>query len=146
MRPPASRRLPRLPRALRRWLLLAAVLCAARCCLVRRVLPPAPDDAPLLTLGLVTDVQYADVADGLSAWGVPRHYRASLRMLHTAVADWRAAPPHAVVHLGDAVDKGASAGAGGARAALASVTAALASLNLTARLAPCSRLPITLPN
>jgi manganese-dependent ADP-ribose/CDP-alcohol diphosphatase len=90
-------------------------------------------EAPLLTLGVLSDAHYADVADALSAWGVRRHYRASLDVVRQAVADWARVPTSdggvaAVVHLGDAVDGKARGAPGGAAAAFDAVTGALGAL------------------
>jgi hypothetical protein len=66
-----------------------------------------PDHAaskPLLRIGLVTDLHYADKPAGGS-----RHYRLSLERLEKAVAEFDAAGVDAIVELGDLVDAADSA-------------------------------------
>ena len=120
--------------------LLATVAAAAAVFLLR-----APDSgaggalgAPLLVLGLITDAQYADIPDAVSAWKVPRCYRYSIEVVRAAVAAWAAVAPSdggvsAVVHLGDAVDGNAGQGPGGAIGALDVVSAAFAALGRPVR-------------
>ncbi|KAL6973152.1 hydrolase of phosphorus-containing anhydrides [Sarracenia purpurea var. burkii] len=43
---------------------------------------------PLLSFGVISDVQYADIPDGRSFIGVPRYYRHSLLVLQRAVQKW----------------------------------------------------------
>lgn len=55
----------------------------------------------LFTFGLVSDVQHADIADGVSFHGVPRFYRHALQTLRRAVDAFRAEEVDFVMHLGD---------------------------------------------
>ena len=60
---------------------------------------------PLFRLGVVTDVQYADIDDGASFMGTPRYYRNALVALGHAVERWQqTAGLRAVIHLGDILD------------------------------------------
>lgn len=43
---------------------------------------------PLLSFGVISDVQYADIPDGRSFIGVPRYYRHSILVLQRAVQKW----------------------------------------------------------
>jgi len=91
---------------------------------------PLDDGAPLAVIGVLADAQYADIDDGKSAAGVPRHYRESLRMVSAAAAAWGRVPASrggvvALVHVGDAVDGKARQGPGGGGAAADAVQAAL---------------------
>jgi len=54
--------------------------------------------------GIISDVQYADIPDGLSFNGVPRYYRSSLVCLRGAVEGWRGAGVDFAIHLGDIID------------------------------------------
>ncbi len=61
------------------------------------------------TLGLLTDIQYADVPDGHSYSGKPRYYRHSLNAAAQASRAFNDLGVDAVLNLGDTVD-GKSAG------------------------------------
>lgn len=109
-------------------LLLGTVLALlAAALLLSRLHQREQPDAPLLVLGLLSDAQYADTADGLSAWGIARHYRASLGIAQAAAKAFSSARAQAVVHLGDAIDGKAQSGPGGSVSALAALQAALSS-------------------
>ncbi|XP_030531422.1 manganese-dependent ADP-ribose/CDP-alcohol diphosphatase isoform X1 [Rhodamnia argentea] len=60
---------------------------------------------PLFSFGIISDIQYADIPDGLSFLGVPRYYRHSIAVLQRAVKQWN---HHRnlkfAVNLGDIVD------------------------------------------
>uniref|UniRef100_A0A5B7BZP1 Manganese-dependent ADP-ribose/CDP-alcohol diphosphatase n=1 Tax=Davidia involucrata TaxID=16924 RepID=A0A5B7BZP1_DAVIN len=60
---------------------------------------------PLLSFGIISDVQYADIPDGRSFIGVPRYYRHSILVLQRAVRKWN---NHRklkfVLQFGDTVD------------------------------------------
>jgi hypothetical protein len=68
---------------------------------------------PLFSMGVIADVQHADVADGTNHGGtMPRHYRGALATLTRAV-DWLGdvlhpsaghAPPCFIAQLGDLID------------------------------------------
>ena len=58
----------------------------------------------LLSVGIVSDVQYADIPDGLSFSGIPRYYRGSLLSLRRAVSSWQHHDVDFCIHLGDIVD------------------------------------------
>lgn len=91
------------------------------------------EGTPVVVLGVISDVQYADADDGKSAAGVARFYRESLRIVNAAASAWAAVPASqggvaAVVHVGDTVDGGrAATGPGGTGAAADAVQAALRS-------------------
>ena len=55
-------------------------------------------------IGIVSDVQYADIPDGLSFSGIPRYYRGSLLSLRRAVSSWQHNGVDFCIHLGDIVD------------------------------------------
>ncbi|OIT31415.1 PREDICTED: manganese-dependent ADP-ribose/CDP-alcohol diphosphatase-like [Nicotiana attenuata] len=59
---------------------------------------------PLLSFGIISDVQYADIPDGCSFLGVPRYYRHSVCVLQRAVQKWNQEKPKFVLHFGDIVD------------------------------------------
>ena len=70
--------------------------------------PPPP---PILrysspfVFGLISDIQYSDVADGKDMdSGKPRRHRESLQKLRFAVRDWRRAGAKMVIDLGDILD------------------------------------------
>ena len=46
-------------------------------------------EKPLLTFGILTDIQYADVDDGASNKGKKRYYRQSLDKVKNAVISWK---------------------------------------------------------
>lgn len=59
---------------------------------------------PLLSFGVISDVQYADIPDGSSFLGVPRYYRHSVSVLQRAVKKWNQEKPKFVLNFGDIVD------------------------------------------
>lgn len=59
---------------------------------------------PLLSFGVISDVQYADIPDGRSFLGVPRYYRHSILVLQRAVLKWKYHKSKFVINLGDIVD------------------------------------------
>lgn len=60
---------------------------------------------PLLSFGVISDVQYADIPDGRSFGGVPRYYRHSILVLQRAVWNWNNNQKlKFVVNFGDIVD------------------------------------------
>ncbi|KAI3454403.1 hypothetical protein Pfo_011066 [Paulownia fortunei] len=59
---------------------------------------------PLVSFGVISDVQYADIPDGRSFLGVPRYYRHSLLVLQRAVRNWNERKPKFVINFGDIVD------------------------------------------
>lgn len=94
-----------------RWLrwLGAAVLCvgAVRHWHAQGITSCAPLSAeqPLFTLGLIADVQFADVEDGYNyARTVRRAFRGALVQLGRAVDWWNALDVSAVAQLGDLAD------------------------------------------
>lgn len=58
----------------------------------------------LFSFGVVSDVQYADIPDGLSFHGVPRFYRNSLLGLRRCVEGWVRQGIDFGVHFGDILD------------------------------------------
>jgi len=80
-------------------------------------------EPPPLRIGLIADIQHADIPDGSSDYGAARHYRDATAKARLAAADWRAAGCAFAVNLGDTVDR---RGGGDAPAALQRVFAALA--------------------
>ncbi|KAJ1461529.1 Metallo-dependent phosphatase-like protein [Pelagophyceae sp. CCMP2097] len=65
----------------------------------------APAGKPLFRFGVIGDVQYANVDDGLNYIGTrTRRYRQSLSILEEAAAAWGAAGVDFCVELGDIVD------------------------------------------
>lgn len=59
---------------------------------------------PLASLGVISDVQYADIPDGRSFLGVPRYYRNSLHVLQRAVEKWNEEEVKFIINFGDIVD------------------------------------------
>lgn len=60
---------------------------------------------PLFSFGVIADVQYADIPDGRSFLGVPRHYRHSILVLQRAVKNWNSHQKlKFCVNFGDIVD------------------------------------------
>ncbi|KAM7479840.1 hypothetical protein LguiA_028053 [Lonicera macranthoides] len=60
---------------------------------------------PLLSFGVISDVQYADIPDGRSFIGVPRYYRHSILVLQRAVQKWNNHKKlKFVVNFGDIID------------------------------------------
>ncbi|XP_073299520.1 manganese-dependent ADP-ribose/CDP-alcohol diphosphatase-like isoform X2 [Primulina huaijiensis] len=59
---------------------------------------------PLVSFGVISDVQYADIPDGRSFLGVPRYYRHSLLVLQRAVKKWNEQQLKFVINFGDTVD------------------------------------------
>lgn len=60
---------------------------------------------PLLSFGVISDVQYADIPDGHSFLGVPRYYRHSILVLQRAVKKWNDHQKLSfTVNFGDIVD------------------------------------------
>lgn len=61
------------------------------------------EDSPDWSFGLITDIQYADVASEGE-----RHYRSSLKKLDTIIAHLRAQKLTFTLHLGDLIDRSAT--------------------------------------
>ena len=62
-------------------------------------------EGPLCSIGIMSDIQYADVDDGASFGGTPRYYRHALEAVKTALESWAARPEVCLaVHLGDILD------------------------------------------
>lgn len=60
---------------------------------------------PIFSFGVISDVQYADIPDGRSFYGVPRYYRHSLLVLQRAVRKWNDYQGlKFVINFGDIVD------------------------------------------
>ncbi|KAK6148281.1 hypothetical protein DH2020_019193 [Rehmannia glutinosa] len=59
---------------------------------------------PLVSFGVISDVQYADIPDGRSFHGVPRYYRHSLLVLQRAVKNWNEKKLKFAINFGDIVD------------------------------------------
>lgn len=59
---------------------------------------------PLVSLGVIADIQYADIPDGRSFLGVPRYYRHSLLVLQRAVQSWNEKKVKFVINFGDTID------------------------------------------
>lgn len=59
---------------------------------------------PILTLGLVSDIQYADIDNRLSSSGSERFYRSVLNQLDEAATHWNGEKVDFVVHCGDVID------------------------------------------
>jgi manganese-dependent ADP-ribose/CDP-alcohol diphosphatase len=66
--------------------------------------PPAQRGARLLSLGLIADIQTADIPDGASFHGAPRWYRAALDGAERAAHAFASSRVDAVVGLGDLLD------------------------------------------
>ncbi|XP_022878451.1 manganese-dependent ADP-ribose/CDP-alcohol diphosphatase-like [Olea europaea var. sylvestris] len=64
----------------------------------------AKEKKPLVSFGVISDVQYADIPDGHSYLGVPRYYRHSQLVLQRAVQKWNEQKLKFVINLGDIVD------------------------------------------
>jgi 3',5'-cyclic AMP phosphodiesterase CpdA len=78
----------------------AAVACFGLAVMLRAE-ESAPAAKPVLTFGVVTDVQYADApAQG------KRQFRESLMKLERCVADFNKRKPDFVIHIGDTVNEG----------------------------------------
>lgn len=64
----------------------------------------AQANQPLISFGVISDVQYADIPDGRSFLGVPRYYRHSMLVLQRAVKKWNEQKLNFVINFGDIVD------------------------------------------
>uniref|UniRef100_A0A7S3QHI5 Calcineurin-like phosphoesterase domain-containing protein n=1 Tax=Chaetoceros debilis TaxID=122233 RepID=A0A7S3QHI5_9STRA len=69
-------------------------------------IPSAPTSSPLLTFGVLADIQYAPIPDGKSFGGQPRYYRHSLKAAHHAAKHFSREEENValVVNLGDIID------------------------------------------
>lgn len=83
-----------------------------------------PGEPPLLSFGVIADIQYADADDGYNFAGTrPRYYRSSLQMLDKAVSMWSnntLKKPKFVLNLGDIID-GKNKGLGISQSSLSTV-------------------------
>lgn len=68
------------------------------------VIVSAQGKQPLVSFGVISDVQYADIPDGRSFLGVPRYYRHSLLVLQRAVQHWNEKEVKFVINFGDIID------------------------------------------
>lgn len=64
----------------------------------------AQEEEPLVSFGVIADVQYADIPDGRSFLGVPRYYRHSLLVLQRAVQHWNEKKVKFAINFGDTID------------------------------------------
>ncbi|KAL3618076.1 hypothetical protein CASFOL_038397 [Castilleja foliolosa] len=64
----------------------------------------AEENEPLLSFGVISDVQYADIPDGRSFLGVPRYYRHSHLVLQRATKKWKEKKVNFAINFGDIVD------------------------------------------
>eukprot|EP00522_Entomoneis_paludosa_P002561 CAMPEP_0172470150 /NCGR_PEP_ID=MMETSP1065-20121228/65585_1 /TAXON_ID=265537 /ORGANISM="Amphiprora paludosa, Strain CCMP125" /LENGTH=410 /DNA_ID=CAMNT_0013228001 /DNA_START=222 /DNA_END=1454 /DNA_ORIENTATION=- len=62
------------------------------------------DKTPLVTAGLLADIQYAPVPDGYSYSGTPRYYQNSLQVARLAAAHFERDQMDLLLNLGDIVD------------------------------------------
>jgi len=65
------------------------------------------DSGVLCAFGVIADVHYADIDDGMNfSQTSNRYYRHSLELVKTAVRDWSTGQPRAefVMQLGDLID------------------------------------------
>lgn len=67
-------------------------------------LTAAEGEQPLVSFGVISDVQFADIPDGSSFLGVPRYYRHSVNVLQRAVEKWNEEELKFVINFGDIVD------------------------------------------
>lgn len=58
----------------------------------------------LFRLGIIADIQHADIDDGKSFHGASRYYRQSKEILQRAVDYWRGEKVAMAVSLGDIID------------------------------------------
>lgn len=64
-----------------------------------------PEQTPLFTFGVIADIQYADIDDGLNFTQTrKRFYRSSLTLLRNAVKSWGESGPDFILQLGDIID------------------------------------------
>ncbi|XP_042013382.1 manganese-dependent ADP-ribose/CDP-alcohol diphosphatase-like [Salvia splendens] len=68
------------------------------------VIVNAQGKQPLVSFGVISDVQYADIPDGRSFLGVPRYYQHSLLVLQRAVRSWNEKKVKFVINFGDIID------------------------------------------
>ncbi|PIN22501.1 CDP-glycerol diphosphatase [Handroanthus impetiginosus] len=71
---------------------------------LEKVLVGEQEKQPLVSFGVISDVQYADIPDGRSFLGVPRYYRHSLLVLQRAVRKWNEEKLKFAINFGDIVD------------------------------------------
>lgn len=62
------------------------------------------DKNPLISFGLLADIQYAPIPDGFSFSGTPRYYRHALQAANHAAAHFEAENADLLVNLGDIID------------------------------------------
>lgn len=86
----------------------------------------------LFTVGVISDIQYADVDDCLSVLGKRRYYRATLLHLEKAVEDWTRCKVGTVLHCGDIID-GRNVRLGSSSRAMSEVLARLANIDVPVR-------------
>lgn len=86
----------------------------------------------LFTVGVITDIQYADVDDSLSVTGKRRYYRNSLSILKRAASSWGSAGVDVVIQFGDIVD-GRNAVLGTSTQAVTAVLQEFAAINAPVR-------------
>mmetsp|Transcript_41466 Transcript_41466/g.119539 ORF Transcript_41466/g.119539 Transcript_41466/m.119539 type:complete len:362 (-) Transcript_41466:160-1245(-) len=88
--------------------------------------PGSPGESAVLRLGLIADIQFADIDDAPCYFGSGwRRYRNSLNVARAAVDVWNTAKVDAVVQLGDVIDGHNATKGCGTRAALAAVSTEL---------------------
>lgn len=63
-----------------------------------------PNSKPQIKLGILSDVQYANIDDRVSSSGTKRYYRNTLNSLEQAISAWTLQDVNCVVNLGDIID------------------------------------------
>eukprot|EP00210_Caulerpa_lentillifera_P004737 g4521.t1 len=76
--------------------------CTMSCLAQRR--NAAPISKPQIRLGLLSDIQYANIDDNISSSGTKRFYRNTLNSLEQAISNWTLQEVNCVVNLGDIID------------------------------------------
>jgi len=86
-----------------------------------------PEGPPVLSFGVIADIQYADAEDGQAFSGTKRYYRHALEAVHMATAAWNEEEGRVafIAQLGDIID-GRNQRDGTSRTALDTVMKALA--------------------
>ena len=64
----------------------------------------ASPDCILLKIGIISDIQAADIDDGKSFHGANRYYRHAFEILNRAVLSWQQQKISMAIHLGDLID------------------------------------------
>jgi manganese-dependent ADP-ribose/CDP-alcohol diphosphatase len=110
------------------WFIVSSLLRYCSITALALTTRPIAMESPILRLGLLADIQYADIPDGHSVSGNLRYYRNALKVARVAAKHFEESKVDALINLGDIVDgKAAESSPSSGTSAVSKVITALSS-------------------